>query len=124
MKNAKHVAVSMNHEQEERLKSLSKDLEMPASRIVNHLIALTCNNQILKDLILKIDAFPGNCTSPETMKKLSYVQSVYDEAYTKMVDEINEAITILNNSRILKTWSKENIEAAIRIAKVKWLEEQ
>lgn len=95
MKSAKHVAISMNDDQKDRLLLLSQRLKMPKSRIVNILVNLTYNNQILEDLIKKISNNAWESTTEETHILVQDMEKIFDKALYKFGDAIKEEIKIL-----------------------------
>lgn len=95
MKSAKHVAISMNDDQIDRLQLLSQRMKMPRSKIVNILINLTYNNQILEDLIKRISTNAWESTTEETHILVQDMEKIFDKALYKFGDEVKEEIRIL-----------------------------
>lgn len=116
MKHAKQVSLSMNTIQSQRLEDLAKKLKMPKSRIVNSLVLLTEQIQVLQDLIIKLDEYPGKCTSKETGKMILIVE----KAITNFMPYINHQIqTDLTH----QSYTDEQIKRMCEIAKTNWVDE-
>lgn len=123
MQKARQRSLSMNDTQKERLKSLSKDLNIPESRIVNHLVALTYDNQVLKDLLIKLDRLPMKCTDPMVIKELNNINFCYESLYKIMEQEVAERINTFYNKMLYQKWCEQNREKVIKIAKTRWIDD-
>ena len=92
---------------------------MPVSRIVNILINLTDDNQVLQDLITKLDSLPAECTTEETHTTIYRLAKLFDEALYKIGEEIKDKIRYELDPKYKE--DRNRLEKTIEIAKTKWL---
>lgn len=83
-----HVAIYMSQFVNEKLDDLALRLNMPRSKVVNHLICLADASQDLQVLIQKIDTIPGECTKSETETRLYHVYIILSNFYIQLKNEM------------------------------------
>lgn len=116
MTTRKHVAISMTQTQHNRLEALAIRLKMTKSRIVNILVNITYENQILEDLVRRIDNDPRESTTEETHIGVHNLANVYDKALMRLREYVNAEIERM-------TKRGYDIQRTIEIARTKWVDE-